>query len=343
MGQDAGGVRIAELVATLSYAADLGLGQPMEHCLRQTVIALRLADLADADAADREATYYLGMLVNSYCHADATEQARWFGDDISIKGDGFEMLTMSTPQMAALLLRKLASHGSAAERVRRLATFPLSGQREMETWLTTHTQLGSAFAERIGLGGGVSSALWQAYEQWDGKGPRHVRGAEIALPARLVALAAPMEVVARRHGTNNACKVARRQAGAIYDPDLADLFVEHASSLVEGLDAAATWEAVLAIEPRLARRVSGAEFDEVLEAMADLVDLKSPFLAGHSRGVANLAAEAADLVGLDDAARTTIRRAGLLHDLGRLGVSNAVWDKPGPLTEVERERAHLHP
>ena len=100
-------------MATLSYAADLGLGQPMEHCLRQTVIALRLADLADAGQADREATYYLGMLVNSYCHADASEQARWFGDDISFKGDGFETLAMSVPQMATSLLRHLASHGTA--------------------------------------------------------------------------------------------------------------------------------------------------------------------------------------------------------------------------------------
>jgi hypothetical protein len=99
MGRDEG-VRIAELVAALSYAADLGLGQPMEHCLRHTVIALRLADLTGADASDREATYYLGMLVSSYCHADASEQARWFGDDISFKGDGFEVLAMSTPQMA---------------------------------------------------------------------------------------------------------------------------------------------------------------------------------------------------------------------------------------------------
>jgi len=154
MGHDEGGVRLAELVATLSYAADLGLGQPMEPCLRQTVIALRLADLADADPADRESTYYLGMMVNSYCHADASEQARWFGDDISFKGDGFEVLTMSTPQVAAMLLRKLASHGSAADRVRRLATFPRSGQREIEIWLTTHTKLGSEFAERIGLGDG---------------------------------------------------------------------------------------------------------------------------------------------------------------------------------------------
>ena len=89
---DPGEVRIAEFIATLSYAADLGLGQPMEHCLRHTVMARRLADLAGAGQADREATYYLGLLVSSYCHADASEQARWYGDDISFKGDGFESL-----------------------------------------------------------------------------------------------------------------------------------------------------------------------------------------------------------------------------------------------------------
>jgi hypothetical protein len=106
IGPDGGGVRIAELVATLSYAADLGLGQLMEHCLGQTVIALWLADLVEADAEDREATYYLGLLSNAYCHADASEQARWFGDDISFKADGYEGLAMNTVQMAALLLRR---------------------------------------------------------------------------------------------------------------------------------------------------------------------------------------------------------------------------------------------
>src|SRR6476659_1540668 len=97
----AGGVRVAELVATLSYAADLGLGQPMAHCMRQTVIALRLADLAGATQAEREATYYLGLMFNAYCHANAAEQASWFGDDIAMKSDAFELLGMNTPQLAA--------------------------------------------------------------------------------------------------------------------------------------------------------------------------------------------------------------------------------------------------
>ncbi|MDX6307882.1 MAG: hypothetical protein QOI06_928 [Nocardioidaceae bacterium] len=340
---DPGEVRIAELIATLSYAADLGLGQPMDHCLRHTVMALRLADLAGADQLDREATYYLGMLVNSYCHADASEQARWYGDDILFKADGFDTVAMNVPQMATMLLRHLTSHGSASQRITRVATLPVAFKRDVLTWLLTHTQLSSEFAQRIRLDDDVVTALWLAYEQWDGKGPRRVRGDEIPLPARLIALCTTMEVIARSRGPETARTAARKQAGKVFDPGLVDLWVDNAEDLLAGLDVDATWDAVLAAEPRLERRVSGEELDDVLEAMADLVDLKSPFLAGHSRGVANLGAEAAKVAGLTAAESATIRRAGLVHDLGRLGVSTSIWEKPGRLTDIERERAHLHP
>ncbi len=340
---DRGDVRIAELIATLSYAADLGLGQPMEHCLRHTVMALRLADLAGAGQADREATYYLGLLVSSYCHADASEQARWYGDDISFKGDGFETLAMTGPQMATSLLRHIASHGTAKQRVGRVATLPVFFHRDLLPWLLTHTQLSSAFAQRIGLDDDVVASLWHAYEQWDGKGPRRVAGDDIPLPARLISLCATMEVISRSRGPETAKIAARKHAGKTFDPALVDLWVANVDDLLAALDVDATWDAVLGAEPRLERRVSGAELDDVLEAMADLVDLKSPFLAGHSRGVANLGAEAARVAGLSAAEGTTIRRAGLIHDLGRLGVSTSIWEKPGPLTDIERERGQLHP
>jgi HD-GYP domain-containing protein (c-di-GMP phosphodiesterase class II) len=158
-----------------------------------------------------------------------------------------------------------------------------------------------------------------------------------------VQFAGPIEVMARRHGVQAATAIARKHAGSLFDPDLADLFVRRSAEVLADLDAAATWNAVLDAEPRLSRRVSGAELDDVLEGMADLVDLKSPYLAGHSRGVANLAAEAARILGFAEADRVRLYRAGLLHDLGRLGVSNAIWDKPGPLTGVEHDRVDQHP
>ena len=336
-------MRIAELVATLSYAADLGLGQPMEHCMRQTVIALRLADLIGAGAAEREATYYLGLMMNVYCHADAAEQARWFGDDIGFKGALFDTMDMSTAGVVAFLVRRLSSHGSAVARARRLTAFPVSGQKQVLSFVRTHAALGAQFAERIGLGPATRDAIAQAYEQWDGKGqPGRLRGTQICLPARLVHLASPIEVFSRR-GVEAARTVARRHSGTEFDPSVVDLFCTHAPALLADLDQAAGWDAVLDAAPELSRRVTGRELDDVLEAMADLVDLKSPYLAGHSRGVANLAAEAARRSGMPAEDVRTVRRAALVHDLGRLGVSNSIWDKPAALGSAEFERVRLHP
>jgi HD-GYP domain-containing protein (c-di-GMP phosphodiesterase class II) len=337
-------VRIAEVVATLSYAADLGLGQPMAHCMRQTVLALRLAELVGATDHELEATYYLGLMMNVYCHADAAEQTTWFGDDIGAKADLFETLELSTVRTIAFLLRRVGSHGSGVARAKRLAAFPVAGMKEVIAFLTTHSTLGAQFAERIGLADEVCVAIRQGYEQWDGKGyPQHLRGEAISLPARLVQLAAPLEVYSRRRGVDAALAIARRHRGTQFDPAIVDVLCEHAPELLDGLDQASEWDAVLDAEPELSRRVGGSDLDEVLEAMADLVDLKSPFLAGHSRGVANLVGEAARVSGRGEEEVRTLRRAALIHDLGRLGVSNAIWDKAGALTEAESERVRLHP
>jgi DNA-binding CsgD family transcriptional regulator len=163
------------------------------------------------------------------------------------------------------------------------------------------------------------------------------------MPVRLVQLASITEVYSRTRGIEAARAVVRRNRGGLFDPFIADLFQDRASKLLDALDDDASWDAVIDAEPDLAQHVAGPELDNVLEAMADLVDLKSPFVAGHSRGVANLAAEAGRLSGFSDDKVAVLRRAGLVHDLGRLGVSNAVWDKRRSLTAAESERVRLHP
>jgi len=338
------GVRLAELVASLSYAADLGLGQPMAHCMRQTVIALRLADLAGATDAEREATYYLGLLFNAYCHADAAEQAGWFGDDISFKADGFDMMGMTTAQMAAFLVRRVGGHGSGLSRARRLAGFPRSTIKRVMDFLTTHSRLVAQFAEDIGLDEVVVQAFRDGYEQWDGKGvPRGLRGTEIALPARLVQVAGQVEVFERRHGRQATREAARRHRGADFDPAVVDTFCAHDGDVLDDLDRASEWAELVDAEPYLSRWVGGAELDAVLESMADLADLKSPQFAGHSRGVAGLAAAAGRVRGLTDTDVATVRRAGLLHGLGRLGVSNSVWDRPAALSAADVEHVRFSP
>jgi HD-GYP domain-containing protein (c-di-GMP phosphodiesterase class II) len=337
-------IRLAELVGVLSYAADLGLGQPMQHCLRQTVIALRLADLVGVDDEQRSATYYLGMLMNAYCHADATEQAAWFGDEIAMKSATFDTLGMNTAQMVAFILRAVGGHGPVRDRARRLATLPGPGQRLLMSFPATHSTLGSQFAKQIGLDDTVCTAVAQSYEQWDGKGqPRQLRGELISLPARLVQLAGPVETFARRHGTEAAVEMVRRHRGRMFDPVIADTFCDNAAHVLDALDEASSWDAILTAETGIPMRVAGDDLDRVLEGMADLIDMKTPYLAGHSRGVANLAAEAARIAGMNPADVELLRRAGWVHDLGRLGVANSIWDKPQPLRAPETERVRMHP
>jgi HD-GYP domain-containing protein (c-di-GMP phosphodiesterase class II) len=335
---DRGSVRLAELVATLSLATDLGRGEPMEHCLRQTVIALRIADRIGVGERDRAATYYTGLLANVYCHADAHEQAEWFGDDILVKRGAYDPHVFE-------LLRMIGASERGLARARKVAAFPGQGLALLKSIYETHTRLASQFAARIGLDDITCRALRETYEQWDGKGgPRKLRGEQISLPARIVQLADLTEVAYRRRGLDAAREYARRRRGKAFDPALADLFVAEAEELVAGIDAASScWEDVIGAEPSLARFAGGDDLDAALEAMADLVDMKSPWMSGHSRGVANLALEAGRISGLADDELSALYRAGFLHDLGRLGISNAIWDKPGPLTPAELERARLHP
>ena len=336
-------VRLAELVASLSFATDLGRGLPMEHSIRRAVLSLRLSDRVGAVRDDRIATYYTGLLDGVYCHADANEQAMWFGDDIGVKADLYAADKESL-RGVLVMMRRLGAGESGLARVRRIASFPVRGWTEVNEWLSTHSALQAEFATRIGLPVSVSDALRQSYERWDGKGaPNGIEGHDIPLAARIVCLADIVEVYSHRGGIEAAREVAEERSGSEFDPQLAGEFCKHAAELLAGLDEATCWADVIEVEPGLDRVVSADELDLALEAMGDLVDMKSPHLAGHSRGVANLAAEAARVSGMSPAEQALLRRAGFVHDLGRLGVSNAIWDKAGPLSATERERVRLHP
>jgi HD-GYP domain-containing protein (c-di-GMP phosphodiesterase class II) len=200
------------------------------------------------------------------------------------------------------------------------------------------------FAMRLGLGVEVRDGLQHVFERWDGKGtPAGIAGEAIALSARIVVVADIVESFRRLGGATAAVDVARRRAGGQFDPSLAEHVCDNADALLDGLDEAMGWDAAIAAETALAQRMSGTRLDSALEAIADFADLKSPYTTGHSRGVAERAAAAALRAGLGEPAAAELRRAGLVHDVGRLGVPNTVWDKPGPLSDGEWERVRLHP
>ena len=338
------GIRLAELLAALSLATDLGMGQPVEHILRQCLISLRLAQLMGLDETDRAVVYYASLIGWVGCHVDAYEQAKWFGDDTALKTD-FRRVDFSNAAAAPLfMIRHLGAGRPLAERARLGLAFLGEGRRAAEAMLTNHWLAADGLAARLGLAQRVRDSVEQTFERWDGRGvPRGITGEQMLVTSRLVTLADVVEVYHRAAGTDAAIAVARQRRGTQFDPAIVDLFVSRAAAVFAGLDEVSNWAAVIDAEPALAIRLSDAEFDGALEAIADFTDVKSPYTIGHSRGVADLAAAAARVAGMDGQSATLVRRAGLVHDLGRLGVPNTVWDKKGALTHAETERVRLHP
>jgi HD-GYP domain-containing protein (c-di-GMP phosphodiesterase class II) len=337
-------VRLAELLATLSLGTDLGMGQPMEHVMRQSLIALRLAERLGLDESGRGVVYYVGLLAWIGCHVDAYEQAKWFGDDTVFKGDQRRYDIGRPLPAAAFVLGHLGSGRGWLERARLGAAFIGDGRRAVQDMIENHWIATNELAAHLELSQEVRDSLYQTFERWDGRGvPAQARGSEIAPAARLVNLADVVEVFHRVDGVEAAIAIARDRSGTQFDPKLVDLFCAEASALFCELESVTGWDAVIGAEPALAVVLSDERFGRALEAIADFVDLKSPWTIGHSRGVARLAADAARIYGLADDEVALLYRAGLGHDLGRLGVPNSIWDKRGALTAAELERVRLHP
>jgi HD-GYP domain-containing protein (c-di-GMP phosphodiesterase class II) len=336
-------VGLAELIGALSLGIDLGFGQPMEHVLRQCWIALRLADQLGLDDEQRSVVYYTALLTNVGCHTDAHEQAKWFGDDIALKADKYTY-DLHGMRSAIAGLRRLGSGKPVLQRFRVGLNFALSGHKEVDGMIARHSEMAQTLARQLGLPVAVQEGVAASYEQWDGKGwPGALEGERVPIAARVSQLSEFVEVAHRSGGIDAAVSLSRRLAGSQFDPRVADQFASAAGDIVDGLDRASAWDTVIAAEPVLSRPLSGEELDAALGAIADFVDIKSPYTLGHARAVSSLVDGAGAHIGLSGSSLATLRRAGLAHGLGRLGVSNAIWDKRGPLGAGEWERVRLHP
>ena len=330
-------------MAALSLGVDLGFGQPMEHVLRQCLIALRIAERLGLDAEQRSTVYYTALLVDVGCHTDAHEQAKWFGDDIALKSGKYNN-DLGGVRGALSGMRMIGAGRPPIERFRVALEFARSGHREVGSMIEGHAALARSLATQLELPLDVRDALGSAYEQWDGKGwPGMLSGDAVPLASRIAHFAEFVEVANRAGGVEAARRLALRRAGKQFDPALAQMVAEHADELLAGLEETQTWEAVISSEPALALTLVGERFDGALLAIADFVDLKSPYTLGHARAVSELAGAAAAELGMPEADVTALKRAGLVHDFGRLGVSNAIWDKRGPLAPGEWERVRLTP
>jgi HD-GYP domain-containing protein (c-di-GMP phosphodiesterase class II) len=332
-------LRLLGLLGGLSVATDLGTGAPLEASLKRCVLAARLARAAGCADADAHDVVYVSLLQHLGCTAYSHEVADAFGDDIAAIHAGF--LTNWTDSRD--LFRTFVPHVAAAtgrSKARVLATMAKSGPRVDRDGPAATCEVARDAARRLNLPGSVQECLFHVQSRWDGEGYPATAGQDIPFATRVMQVASVATLFCVPAGPDRALEEVRRRSGSYLDPDVGACLTRDLMEDLADLDA---YDDVLASEPDPARLVDPGAVAHVTQTFGDIVDLKSPWLHGHSSAVADLAAEAAQTLGSGPAEVSTIRIAGHLHDLGRIGVSSRIWDKSGPLSTAERAQVDLHP
>ncbi len=337
------GPRRAEVLGAMSLAMDLGLGQPTEHVLRTSLVATALADRLGLDAEQRGLTYYAGLISWIGCVADSPELASWFGDDIAYRYDS-HLVDSQSPRMLGLMATHVGRGRPAMERAKRAAQFWVGPKANVLDVILSHCASAAMLSDGMSLDDRVGTAVGSRFERWDGKGmPAGLTANEIPTEIRIVQLADLAVGYVARHGDDGISALFRDRGGHQLDPDIVAVFLGDAEPILTRAAVDDVWAAAMAEAPDREDFLDADQLDELLRAIGDFVDLRSPSRLGHSRRVSDLAAAAGRAYGLSDEVSLDLRRAGFVHDLGRMSVPSSIWDKPSELTTTERERVRLCP
>ncbi len=322
-----------EIAALLAVAQDHAFGQPPGAQLRAVVLGQHLAAAAAVDSGERATTWWTSALRFLGCTGHAYEVAVLFGDEIELRAQSLKADSASPAEFIRLSVSHAGPGLSGLSRLRSVLSVVAGGRKAAEMNFRTACEVADVFAVRLGLDEPVRAALASNFERWNGRGlPTGSKGAAIPRPMRMAQLGQELEVLARIEGIARALEIIKARRGKAYDPELADLVLAAAAGWWEVVEPADSWDAALAVAPRGAP-LSEVGAHESLLVLADFADLKSPWTSGHSRAVAALALEASGPLA---------EAAALVHDFGCVAVPNTIWDKPGPLSRDERDRAETH-
>jgi HD-GYP domain-containing protein (c-di-GMP phosphodiesterase class II) len=336
-------IRLAELTGAVARAADAGIGYPPETSLRLCLVAVAIARAVGCSDEETRDLYHASLLRHAGCTASAHEETRLAGDEIELRS-ALALGDVGSPKdMLPRIVRGIARGQTMGKRVRTVASMLARAPAVLPAALRGRCEVAIRFAVRLGLGPRVERALDEAFERWDGKGlPAGKKGADVCLAARIVSIAELAAAYVAVGGVSGARAVVAARSGGHVDPDLAARFVEDADALLADAMAPSLWDRVLEVEPRPFARVGASKQRAAAELLADFADLKSTWTLGHSRGVAARAMRGAEALGATDEERARVEIAALVHDIGRVAISNALWDKPGALGAGEMEQVRTH-
>jgi HD-GYP domain-containing protein (c-di-GMP phosphodiesterase class II) len=338
-GHGAEGVPLSEVIGALSYALDLTEGEPPGHALRSCAIGMRLAREIGLPEDTRADLFYALLLKDAGCSANAARMAALFAADERVAKRTSKRINWSRPRSAfAWSIRTVAPGGSLRDRARQLRLIQDEGQVTRSLMLA-RCERGAEVARLLGLGERTAGAIRALDEHWDGGGqPEGLRGEEIPLLGRILCLAQTVEIFHASHGLAGALRVARRRRGGWFDPELVDALhaIRHDTAF---------WAGELETPPAPERRLPAddAYLDRIASAFSGVVDAKSPWTYRHSDRTCVIAMSMAVLLDCDEQTLDDMRRAALLHDIGKLAISNRILDKPARLSEAEFDLVRQHP
>lgn len=338
------GLRLAELLATVSLATDLAHDVASESALRDALLAASLARLAGWPDHEVRDAYYLALLYHVGCTAAVAPQSKLgAGDDIAVRHWLSEADFADRPQLMRLTATKVTRGWGPGEWARSLPAL-LTAERDMPSALASVADVACGLSQRLGAPRGAVDALRHAYARWDGKVFTDIpSGQELSRASRLVHLIHVAQIHHQLGGVAAADAVVRARSGGEFDPELARLWLQSGDVALRRISGSSVWDETLAAEPEPHVTVGVAHLDEVARALADFADLKNPHTHGHSVRLARLVEAAAGELGLGTADVELLRRAAHVHDLGNVSVPDGVWTKRGGLSAPERERVRLHP
>ena len=335
-------LRLADLLGGLSLVADMGYGLQPGHGMRSCLIGVELARELALGEHEVAEIFYTAMLLHIGCVGFSHEMYASFGDELRANRAGARTNFADPRDIFATLIPETTRGLRPPAQLRAAAFIVTRGRALGKRYDATVCELARETARRLDLSNGVQRALFEVKESWNGSGgPLGLRGEEILLPARIARVATEATLFNDLGGAELSVQALTRRAGGMLDPSIVARFVAKASTLL-GEGGGDPRDQILAVEPEPVVEKGVDELPQLAAAFGDLADLKTPFTHGHSRGVARLAQAAAKSLALDSEASRLLHIASFLHDLGRVGISDAIWEKPGPLTRVEWEQVRMH-
>lgn len=331
-------LRLSELLGALSHALDLTEGQPEGHCIRSCWIGLQVGRAVGLRDDHLWELYYTLLLKDLGCSSNAARICELYLTDDRTFKHGFKSVGDSLPQVLRFVLAHTGLKAGLAERFRAIANILQNGGEIARELIATRCQRGADIARQMRFSEAVAAGIQNLDEHWDGGGkPEGLRGEAIPIYSRIALLAQVVDVF-RAGGPADARGEVRRRSGTWFEPRLVECFlaVSASPSFWETLASPDLESMVFALEPgQHATAVDEDYLDDVAAAFAQVVDAKSPYTAGHSTRVALFGDMVAEAMGMPPERRRWLKRASLLHDIGKLAVPNTILDKAGKLDEAE--------